>query len=195
MATTIECPIDIGGTYWVAASTPHQVSVPCPVCAGQRWFTVILGSGETLQVECDGCGHGYDGPRGFIQQYQHEPAVKQVVVDRVASMPGSGREEWSFYTLGKGYYDQRELFTTEADAMAHATVKAAAQHELNMESYQRKKKKTQRAGWSVRYHREQIADMQRRIAWHESKIQSVGPSEASAGGGRWRRRRIRWRWR
>ncbi len=170
MGTTIECPIEIGGTYWVAESNPHQVTVKCPVCAGNSWFTVILGSGEQLQVECDGCGHGYDGPRGYITEYEHEPKAKKVVIDRVSSMPTGGRDEWRFYSLDGGYYYESDLFTSEADAMASAQKNAAEQRERSMETYQRKKKNTKHAGWSIRYHREQIADMQRRIAWHESKI-------------------------
>lgn len=166
----IECPVEIGGSYWIAAPTGERVAVPCPVCAGNKTVDLILGSGERVTIECEGCGKGYDGPRGYVHEYRQTPAIKRVIVDRVSSMPSSTRDWWTFYLLPDGYCDERELFNTEAEAMAAAVAKKVNEDEANMRSHQSKKANATNGGWTVRYHRDQIKKLQRQLEWHQSKV-------------------------
>ncbi len=168
--TTIQCPIEIGGVYWIATPTNEKVTLPCPVCAGNQTIDVILGSGERVTVECEGCGIGLDGPRGTVQEYRLEPAVKQVVVDRVSRMPVTPTDKWSFYLVGEGYADENELFETETEAWAAALMKRAQQDERNMRAMQTTRGHAGKSGWSVRFHRKKIADLTRQIVWHQNKV-------------------------
>jgi hypothetical protein len=63
------------------------------------------------------------------------------------------------------------LYQVEATAEARRAVlhaAAEAQAQRNFESQFKTKRKDH--GWTVRYHRERIADLRRQLAWHESKL-------------------------
>jgi len=65
MATALETPFVIGQQMWMAIGESENVSRPCQICNGDRAVTIILGTGEEVSVICDGCGLGFEGPRGF----------------------------------------------------------------------------------------------------------------------------------
>jgi hypothetical protein len=166
----LHVPFQIGQTFWLPRSFGEKKTMPCPVCAGNRRFDVILGSGERLSVPCDGCGVGFDGPRGVIEEWDHSPAAVEFTVARVRSMH-DGR--WSLVSESGDMADFDDLCATEAEAMEISARKCAENHERNMQTRQRKRKGTQKAGWTVRYHREQIADLERQLAWHRDKVKAA----------------------
>lgn len=167
MADAFSAPFQIGDVKWLPVHQPTQVTLPCPVCAGARAVTVVLGDGERVGVLCEACGKGFDGPRGIIQEWEYAPAAARFEIARVRSMHD---DRWSVESTTGGYADFNELVDTESEALAISTRKCAEQFESNMRSRQRKRKDVANATWSIRYHREQIADLQRQIRWHESRL-------------------------
>ncbi len=165
----IDVPFEIGQEWWLPVAHPRQIEVPCPVCFGNLAVEVILGNGERVGVPCDGCGHGFDGPRGVIEEWSHEPSAQKFVIAEVSSMHG-GR--WALNSVTGAYAQFEDLKRTEAEAMAQAVQNAAAQEESNMRSRQRTRKNVQKSTWSVRYHREQIKDLERQLLWHRGKIEA-----------------------
>jgi hypothetical protein len=160
-------PFQLGDTYWQALGTPYQVEVPCPVCFGKLAVTIILGNGERIGVPCEACQKGYDIPRGVIHEWEHQPRAVKFTIASVESMY-NGR--WSLKSTTGGRADFHELFTTYDAALAKAIELAKQQHESNMNSRQRHRNNTKDHTWSVRYHRAQIKDLERQMAWHQGKL-------------------------
>jgi len=61
----------IGDVVYFASAGQRQVDIPCPVCFGKREVTLILGNGDSVELPCDYCGKGYDGPRGYVLEYEY----------------------------------------------------------------------------------------------------------------------------
>ena len=165
--SVIEMPFEIGQKLWAPATSPRQVTVPCPVCAGARAVTVILGSGERVGVACDACGLGFDGARGVIKEWEYDPHTEPFEIAAVRSMR-DGR--WTLVSTTGTERQFDELCATEADALAVSTLKCAEIYERNMQTRQHKRAGVQRHTWSIQYHRKQIKDLERQIAWHTGKI-------------------------
>lgn len=167
--TAIDLPFAIGDTYWRASGNARQVEMPCPVCAGKCRITAILGDGEHVSVPCDGCGLGYEGPRGYVAEWEQEPKAVRFVIESIHSMHNN---EWQLLSEAGEHSGFLELFATEAEALAKATENAAAIHERVMASHCAKRK-PEKVGWTVRYHRRKIAELKKSLAWHEEKVQAV----------------------
>lgn len=168
MTAALETPFTIGQQMWLAVGDTENVKVTCPVCAGALGVTVTLGSGEQVGVMCDACGLGFDGPRGYITEWEHRPRAVPFVIASVKSFRDGKWEVLS--TEGWSYF--HKLHQTEAEALAAAQQQAAQQHENNMLSRQRQKSSVRRLTWSVRYHNDCIKDLQRQIDWHQARVMS-----------------------
>lgn len=171
----LSMPFQIGQSWWLPKQSAERLLVACPVCAGNRVFTVVLGTGEQLSLPCDSCGIGYEGPRGVVTEWDWTPGAEPFVIARVDSMHN---DRWWLESETGARAEFTDLCATEAEALNVSRQKCEAQHEHNMQSRQRKRKGTKKAAWTVRYHREQIADLQRQIAWHQSRI---GDTAKAAG--------------
>ena len=170
----LRMPFSVGDQLWMPVGEPYEVIVPCPVCNGSRVFDVILGSGERLTLPCEGCRLGYEGPRGSVRTWDHTPRAVAFIVDDVESYHN---DRWRLKSTTGAMHDFDDLYLTEAEALAVATARAAQQHESCMASYQHKKKSLKHAGWTVRYHRDKIADLERQIAWHRGRIDAKAHPE------------------
>lgn len=168
-------PFEIGDVYWRAIGTPRQETVPCLVCDGNRRFDVILGSGERLSVECDPCSDGYESPRGVIDEWLSVPVAQRFQIASIESyrVAHDGfTEEWRVRSKEGDSAYLADLHATEDEAFAAAAKEAQAIEERNLAARKRKRRDTSKAGWTVRYHREQIKDLERQIAWHRGKIEA-----------------------
>ena len=163
-------PFAFGQKVYVAhADSWQQSTVPCPMCAGKLFVTLILGSGEQTPVECDFCGHGYEGPRGVATVHGPASSVREVVV---TGMVDEGAGDWRV----EGYCVHERLregnvFATREEAEARAAVlfvEAEAQAQRNFESQFEHKKKS--LTWTVGYHRNQIKSIERQLEWHRAKL-------------------------
>lgn len=78
--------------------------------------------------------------------------------------------EWEVLSTDGLQASFHALFATETEALDAAIVRAAAQHERNMQSFQHTKRRAQHLTWTVQYHRGCIKDLQRQIDWHNTRI-------------------------
>ena len=167
MSAVLDTPFAIGQEWWAPIGTAEKVVIPCPVCLGQLAVVVILGDGERIGVPCEACGKGFDGPRGTIEEWEHRPTVRRFVIAHVKSM---WDDRWTLESEDGQSRAFDELRATEAEALAVATQQAADQLKRNMQTRQRHRRNVTNATWSVRYHRDCIKDLERQIAWHQSRI-------------------------
>lgn len=161
------CPFTVGTTYYKPINQPENVRIPCPVCNGNKCVTIILGTGEHLDVPCEACGIGFHVSRGFIEEYQYTP---RTVPFTLASIEGYAYDEWTLKSeLGEQSYGS-SLFEHEADALAAAHKQADEQQANNARAYSQTKSSAKKMTWSVRYHRSCIKDLERKIAYHNGAI-------------------------
>lgn len=161
------CPFTVGTVYYKPVPQPEKVRVPCPVCAGQKQVTMILGTGEHLEVPCEACGLGFEKSRGYIEEYRYTP---RAIPYCIQSIEGYMYDEW---VLKNEYGEQSygsTLFAQEADALAASVKQAEEQQERNARSYSQTKHSAKKMTWSVRYHRDCIKDLQQKIDYHTKAI-------------------------
>lgn len=163
----IETPFKLGDVMWLAQGNSRRVDLLCPVCAGQLWFTVEFASGERTKVLCTACERGFEGPRGTIQEWVLEPTAQRFEIAEAVSFT---QKKWRVRSTTDLEANYDELFSTEAEATAEATKRAAELEESNMRAQQNRKADTKRGGWSVVYHRQQIKKAEASIAWHRKQI-------------------------
>ncbi len=163
-------PFAIGQRLWLPRAQPIQKTVPCPVCFGKREVTVILGDGEHVVVDCDGCGLGFQGPQGVVEVYDHGAKAIEFVIGKVESFQDG---EWAFRSETNDYADASDLRATEAEAIAVAEMKLTElmNHEMNRRRFP--KDNLKKLAWTIRYHRDCAAENERKAAYHREKTRAL----------------------
>jgi hypothetical protein len=160
-------PFQIGQKIFVPWATAHsQKTVQCPICAGKKSVTLILGSGEHVPVECGGCGLGYDGPQGTVNVWEPDSGVREDTIRGIKllgdqwifSAQRESLKEWEVYTAPEPAEMRRKELYLEAEEQA----------KRSFESQFKEKKKHH--GWSVAYHRSGIQRLEKSLAWHRAKL-------------------------
>jgi len=164
----METPFEIGHTYFLPHHNPTQVSVPCPVCYGNKKVIVILGNGEHVYVECEGCGIGFEGPRGYVMEYRYDPFVSEFTVKEIHSMYSG---EWTLKSTTGQTANWTQLYTDYNAAMAEAekTMKECIDRNMR-DSIGRTKHQREQKCWTIAYHEKCIKDWEKKIEWHRSKV-------------------------
>ncbi len=172
----LDTPFEIGQEYWMPLSTPREVTVPCPICAGQRHVTVILGDGEHVSVDCDGCGSGFAGPKGTITEWDQTPGAVSFVIGYVESLYSN---RWTLKSRDGKTSDFADLCTTEAEAVACSMKRCADQQEHNLMQGRHRRRGLSKAAWTIRYHRQCIRDLERQLVWHRAKVGILHQSDCA----------------
>ena len=132
-------------------------------------MVLILGSGEQVDVECQGCG-GYEGPRGRVSVNRPLSGVTVATVCGVEFRSGS--DQWYFSVGSSSKHRADEVCGDPECAESRRLVlhaEAEAQAVRNFESQFKATRKSH--SWTVRYHRDEIAKLERSLAWHRSKLE------------------------
>jgi hypothetical protein len=128
---------------------------------------VILGNGDDVETPCSNCGHGFDGPRGFVIEYQITPAASaQVVTGR--DIREGDTTEVTYHAAGGYVYDQTRVFETETEAMAKSVkvCEKEIQDRATRSEYI-KWDKVKSFAWNVGYHLREAKKLREKIDYHE----------------------------
>ncbi len=162
-------PVQIGAKVFAPRAWSYGDNrVPCPVCYGKLFVILELGNGERVTVECDGCGKGFEGAQGTVNEPCAGSRVDAVTVtgfrligDQWRILAGDhGEIRWgveAFATLDEAEVERERLFAEE--------VKTAADRAYSMAQHKRKS-----VTWHVRYHRDCLARAERDMAYHTQKL-------------------------
>lgn len=162
---------NIGDEVWFACTQHGEAWVVCPDCFGKRFLTVILGDASQVTVDCTGCQVGYDPPMGKIKIYTYTPEIRKITID--------GREEhksepteykYNSYSGGCCSAKEHQLFATEKEANLEAERLVKENKKNQQEQITRKEKPTRSWAWNATYHRNQIKEAERQLAYHKSKL-------------------------
>jgi hypothetical protein len=155
----------IGDKVWTARLKHMEFNVTCPDCLGTKAMTALLENGEKHSLQCGTCyPGGYEGSRGYITKTQYQPAAREqeiigIQVDREKTEYRF--HDWSCYVV----YD------TEAEAVAACEKIRKEEEDEDHERFVRKKQDAKRTWWwECGYHRRQIADAKKQIAYAEAKL-------------------------
>lgn len=170
---------NIGDTaYWVESSTHYNKKVPCPMCFGKRFVTLILGDESQTQIECGFCSHGIDRPSGLANSWEPSAIIHAGTITGISTRDGTR------YEIGGRNLFAHELYTNEADAKLVQEVKLKevqeqAEHCFRESFVNAKKKQI----WSAGYHRSCIKSAERNIEWHRLRLNMIKdkPKEESGG--------------
>jgi hypothetical protein len=175
-SSTMNTPFEIGDTYWAPRTSSEKVRLPCPVCNGTGIVIVLYGGEERVAVDCEGCGLGFDldHARGYVDEWEFEPAAELFVIAEVVSLY-NGR--WSVRSTTGATNDFDALLKTEHEALVVSKTRCIEQHERNMQSRQHKRGSAKRATWTAIYHKNCIKDLERQIAWHTARVNAKNKKE------------------
>jgi hypothetical protein len=126
---------------------------------------LTLGNGEQQPVTCEFCA-GFQEPKGVVYKYQSRSGVREHTITGVAQ----DYERWRYYA---GTLSLNELDLTDDPLLAERMrvalhEQAEQQAQRNFESqFKTARKKTT---WTAGYHRAQVADLERKLAWHRAKL-------------------------
>lgn len=167
---------NIGDTVYWATYQRREEWIPCPDCGGTRRVRVILHDNDEHSIDCATCSRGYEPPTGKIVTYEYSKSVSKgniMGVDMAA-----GRTDWrvSPHYIVK----DAEVFTTKEEALDRAEVLAVEANEEEQRRLALKEKPTRSWAWNASYHRREIKECERRLAYHESKL-SVAAVKVKAG--------------
>lgn len=160
-------PFAFGQVVYVVEGSAHgQVDVPCPICFGQLYVTLILGNGEQQKVECEACGKGCSGPTGVVSAWK--PWSKVVA----ATVTGLNHEGGKWRVSVSGIHSSSEhIFADEktAEAFRESYHKELEDYARRMDEQNMMRHKKQHT-WSASYHREHIRRLRQEMEYHEKKL-------------------------
>ena len=159
-------PFKVGDVVWFANCNTRPVEHPCPVCFGKLKVTVILGDGSRVETPCQNCGLGFNGPRGFVQEYEYVAKPEQVTITRIEQEITAKGVKQSLFGSNRILDDL--AFRTETEALAKCE-EIAAQHRLEQETRACfiKKNQNKSYSWNAGYHMRTAEDYREKVAYHE----------------------------
>lgn len=156
---------NIGDKVWTARLKHMEFSVTCPDCLGTKAMTALLENGEKHSLRCGTCyPGGYEGSRGYITRTQYQPAAREQQIEGMDI--GPGKTTYKFYD-----WSCEQVYDTEAEAVAACEAIRKEQEDRDHERFVWKKQDAKRTWWwECGYHRQQIKDAKRTIAYAEARL-------------------------
>lgn len=166
-----QAPFIIGQVLWRVKRAPIQVTEQCDLCLGQRTVTVIDASGTAYAVECEACRSGYQS-MGEVTEWRSTPAVEKFVIGSVVAYRDG---EWTVRSAtDDAQMDFKYLFATHDEAWAEAERQCEGLRENNWGQRKRRRENAlQRAASTLAYHRRQVSELEKKLAWHREKISAA----------------------
>ncbi len=161
--------------FWVEASSNYGKEIPCPMCFGKRFVTIILGNGESELSQCGFCQHGIGAPSGTAKTWEPEAKVMSGAVTGISTRDGIKFE------VGYRSFHASELFDNEQGAKVvreekYKEVKESAEHWFKESFINAKKKQI----WSNGYHKDCIKSAERTIEWHQYRLGLIASKKEGA---------------
>jgi hypothetical protein len=151
--------------YWVESHTHYGKTIPCPMCFGKRYVTIILGDGSETSSECGMCSHGLDRATGQSKTWDATAIIHSGVISGISTREGCK------YEVGYSSVYQHECFDSEEEARPTRDRKQKEAEELLDKWFKDsfiQCKKSQI--WNAGYHRGQIKYHEQQIEWHKMRL-------------------------
>ena len=163
---------NINDTVWIAQSGQKEVRHDCPVCYGQLFVTLILGNEDEIRTPCDYCGKSYEGPKGYVLEYEWTAEPRQVTITDKTKKEYDGKVEFNYRSYDAYFheaYDTKE----EAEAKTLENIKEREEDERKRIEW-RKSSNHKSYSWHVGYSKKQIDEAKRTLDWHNKRVIFMG---------------------
>ncbi len=151
--------------YWIYSSTNYSKKIPCTMCFGKRFVTIILGDESQTKISCGFCESGFEGSTG--QATVWEP----IAVVRVGTISGVSTSGGIKYEIGSELLYEHELFDNENDAQIQRAIKFKEVSETAKKYFEDSFVNcTKKQVWSAGYHKRCIESNKKNIEWHELRL-------------------------
>lgn len=156
---------NIGDIVWTLQGIQKEKQVTCPDCLGNKYLTVVMGDTSLETIDCSLCSHGWQGTLGFIIDSSPDWHPLRTTITRKEQKSDGSVE----YGCGE-YYRSEHIYETQQEAEQGRLEVLALQRAEYLENLHRKERP--KASWAsnVRYHRQEIRDLTKRIEYHQVKL-------------------------
>lgn len=175
MTDTIPQPKFLPGQTVYIIENKGQFYEKCPACCGDKILRVLLGDDSIVEVACTGCENGYNGSTGYISLYSIECIVKEVIVRKVKSYYDN--DGYSYEGDFGLYLSDHNAYATYEEAKIAADKRTQEQIQTNYATTKMKKDSVKGVGWTVRYHKHQIKELNKKLECHNSKIKEIASGD------------------
>lgn len=164
-----------GDQVWWAHYGMREVRVTCPICYGKLIVTLILGNGDRVELPCDYCGKGFEGPRGFMVEHMYSADVELVTINEVRThsrLDGPDVIEYITGISGRGghYLDPEDVFETKEEAFSRSLAKAQEQSLRDITIAEHLKHDAKKSfSWNAGYHLREAKHDRQSAEYHELK--------------------------
>jgi hypothetical protein len=161
---------NIGDTVWFASCGTREVRQDCPVCFGKLSVTLELGNGERIETRCDYCGKGWEGPRGYVTEYEWLADPMCVTLTGKDVSERDGRREITYRAPNCYMSDVEDVRATKEEAEARCAIRIdehAAEEKKRLEWSKENNKKSY--SWHVGYHLREAKRAQSSLEWHTAR--------------------------
>jgi len=157
----------VGDVVWVASFEHTKKTKPCPVCFGELKITLILGNGDQVVLPCDYCGKGYDGPKGYVSDYEYIADAKKEVITAVNITQTAAGEKIEYRSKHYILYPDK-ILDTEKDAIQRSN-ELAAEYKKERETQARhiKNNTNKTYSWNAGYHMRAVKQAKHDLEYHE----------------------------
>jgi hypothetical protein len=176
----------VGDRVWMHHAETREVKLTCPVCAGNRIVTLILGSGESVELPCDYCGKGFEGPRGVVTEWEYSRGAEQLTIHEVRSIMTEKGEEVEYRLTDNRVGRDGEMFASrrEAEVDCERVCTEIALAERTRAEYI-KKDQARSYSWNAGYHMREAKRSEKQAEYHRSKFALCkAKCKESNGGGK-----------
>lgn len=162
--------------YYVDGGTNYRKRVPCPMCFGELFVTIILGNKEHQRIECGYCSHGCDRPSGTAIVWEPEASIVSGAIKGIQHTPEGS---W-IYDIAYHSVSEHEIYGSKEEAeparLLRFTKEKERAEKYFVDSYKQAKPKQV---WSAGYHRNHIKTDRRSIEWHELRLGMIKEGRTS----------------
>lgn len=156
----------MGQEVWKATHDVEECRVTCPDCGGKGVIRVVMADDSIHSIECSNCKHGIYPPTGYVKYYAREPKVALVRIVGISLRNGKITYELDDFHSA----EEPTLSETYEGALEIAQGLAAEHNAAELKRVSTKEKDTRSWSWNASYHRKQIKEAEKQIAYHTSKL-------------------------
>lgn len=112
-----------GDKVFAARRAYKDERIQCPDCLGTLKWTVVFADGEAVEVDCQTCRRGYEGPHGVLYYKSWQPSVETLTIGTTRYDDEGFSYMCNETGIGSGtIWRESKLFTNRDDAEIQAQI-------------------------------------------------------------------------
>jgi hypothetical protein len=163
--------LKIGDTAYVPRTKQSEVKKECPVCCGTKQVTLIFGNGDSCVLPCENCKIGYEGPFGYITEYEFSPGAEVITITGIDTEQTKDGEKTTYRHGSENCwanYEAGNVFETQEEAVAKSLeLKVAQEKEQSERAFYIKMDKNKSYSQNAGYHLRQAKRDMEQVEYHE----------------------------